>query len=80
MSQIDITDGLWEWDSEKGEGVQKLCKICLTSSMDGALGYITLAMLNFSPVSSSIVGNLKQWPMNSSYELMQVFHKEKYQF
>ena len=43
---IDITDVLWEWDSEKGEGVQKLCKICLTSSMDGALGYIMLDRLN----------------------------------
>ena len=80
MSHIDITDGLREWDSEKGEGVQKLCKICSTLSMDGALGYITLARSNCSPVSSSIVGNLKQWPMNSSYELMQVFHKENKQF
>ena len=73
---IDTLMGCGNGTVKWGRG-QKLCKICSTSPMDGALGYITLARFNFSPVSSSIVGNLKQWPMNPSYELIQAFHKEK---
>ena len=52
-----------EWQEGKGP---KMWKFCLTSFMDGPLGYAMLARLNYPPVPSSIVGDLKQWPTNFS--------------
>ena len=40
--------------------------------MDGPVGYAMLARLTYPPVPSSNVGDLKQWPMNSTVELTQL--------
>ena len=65
-------NGTVKW-RKASKDVKNLCDILYSwSPRLRYVGYVKL----FTCFKSSIEGNLKQWPMNSSYELLQVFPKK----